>query len=1580
MPGNEVGDRVHNFLDRDSLSQSQHHSQVAEGTFPLPNSNLWVGNHRQISTPLSYSPKNYNVHQSNSEKAHSSQSTRMPHGMNFMQPTLRSDFTKTQNQNQQPNLNGYMHGHQILHTRQNETNFLGVDTDSDRNNLTSRAFATLEQGNGPENTDSPVSFNFFGGQQPVAAQHPAMLPSLPSQQSGFNEMQLLHQQVMLKQMQELQRQKQLHQLESRQQNLMNQISSLANHSPSLINGTPVNDSLNSFMRQPELMGGTTNWVQPETGRSMGVFHDQSLYGVPISNTRSGSSQYSNIQIDKPAIQQIFPGNQHTVLPDQFAMQDGTLVSRQGIQGKNLFGQSLSSGGMLDNIQQMNNAQQRNASGTLHEKQTLQAPPSQNAATLDPTEERILFGNDDSIWDAFGRNSNVLGGTDFSNAFPSIQSGSWSALMQSAVAETPSSEMGTQEQWNGLSLHNPEITPQNNQPSMFNDNGKQQTVWIDNNLHVSSLNSRSFPPSNDPNLRGFQQSGMKYTNEQRERSQSNASQRPDSSLNVQAIQNYGNTAHSSGPELNPRSFLGSWAHQQKQNGQNVIESVPSSADRSFRSHENHNSFQQIRRNDSSMVMQGEMVHEVGIGNAEPVPSSSNLRDHGKSALGSPHINRPDLSTVKSNQETGHPPSSFQFNNWKRVDSGAKTKGSEGSGSFQHNLNRGPQVLESSANSTDKETVDCSKRDGQLRENAWLDASKQKSSGQLGRKTSGGRKFQYHPMGNLDVDVDVEPSFGMKHGIALSQAMAQQLPQGLQSHEHGLLGHSKVVGNFSRNFTEIEKGRLTGLQGKGEDDLPSSGILSGYAASPGINAPNKSGPSSQNMLELLHKVDQSREHNSSDYNPSSEKPEPEMSDGSVGQLQQNQSVSSQGFSLQLGPPSQRVPVPNRPLSSQTSQNINASSSAHSAPVLFLPPSREPSQVNNMQGGFSAFTPGFHNARSQLQNQQVAAFDGLVSRFKQNDDACDRAQADSSSSCPPNDVSSAGNMPQPSAIKQPHSRVLATQTSAPQPVMSFPSVSHNIWTTIGTQSGQSRTTPFNLFHHQPKPTSTLEANSLDPHKCDNQDSYPNAEEQLAKEKPHQQVLAENLDRAQKINASEGTEPSILWNAAASQRDIEAFGRSLKPNNSNYSLLHQMQAMKNTTETDPSDRGSKRFKGSDAIIHHVSAPSSDSKLLSFSSDSNAPSHLPQGNVPSHNLAAFGRSDSENYSSSSKSIAPVRENSQISPQMAPSWFNQFGTFKNGQILPITEARNPQSLIIGKPIDSLHTHHLQEQVKAPADTCQVAISSVQQDSITVTVANESFSSPHSLPPSLTDQHLVAVRPKKRKSSTSELLPWHKEIIHGSGRPFSVSMAEQDWSQVANRLTEKVEDEAEMCDDGLSLVKPKRRLVLTTQLMQQLLRPPPASVLSLNSRPDYDSVVYSAARLELGDTCSLVSSSESDFSLPAGSRNLLAEKMKTIEGTSYQHFTKVVEDFVDRARKLENDLLRLDKRASILDVRLECQDLEKFSVINRFAKFHGRAQADGAETSSSSSAPANIQKIFPQRYVTAIPSPRNFPDRVQCLSL
>ncbi|RWW90368.1 hypothetical protein BHE74_00000511 [Ensete ventricosum] len=76
--------------------------------------------------------------------------------------------------------------------------------------------------------------------------------------------------------------------------------------------------------------------------------------------------------------------------------------------------------------------------------------------------------------------------------------------------------------------------------------------------------------------------------------------------------------------------------------------------------------------------------------------------------------------------------------------------------------------------------------------------------------------------------------------------------------------------------------------------------------------------------------------------------------------------------------------------------------------------------------------------------------------------------------------------------------------------------------------------------------------------------------------------------------------------------------------------------------------------------------------------------------------------------------------------------------------------------------------------------------------------------------------------------------------------------------------------------------------------------------------------------------------------------------------------------------RLDGKTSLLDVRLECQELERFSIINRLVKFHGRTHADAVGVSSVSG--AYHRNIFPQRYITALTVPGNLPEGVLCLTL
>ncbi|XWS37285.1 hypothetical protein CRYUN_Cryun19dG0030100 [Craigia yunnanensis] len=1817
MPGNEVGDRIHNFLGQESLSQGQHHSQVTDGTWPGLSNNLWVGSQRQVGGPLVSSLKNFGVHQlAESDRGHSGQSSSLQHGLNFAQSGLRPEIAISQSQNQSPIANGYLQGHQAFQARQNETNFLGVDT-------TSRGLSALDShiGNAPdlhkknslrlESTESPINYDFFGAQQKISGQHSGMIQPLPRQQSEMTDMQLLQQHAIFKQMQELQRQQlsepQFQLPDARQLSSANQVSSVIKQgSGSLslapINGVPVHDASN-YSWQPEHMTPNAIWLQhgaspalqgssggfmfsPEQGqvRLMGFVPqqvDQSFYGISTGGARGNPYQYSSVQMDKPLMQQVpassnsFPGNQYSMFSDQVGLQDGTSISRQGDQGKNVFvvaaRQGLNSGFHSENLQQMTIQPKKAAmqescgmqehpgsSETSLEKSVIQAAPSQSVATLDPTEERILFGSDDSVWDIFGRSTNmgpVLDGTDSFGAFPSLQSGSWSALMQSAVAETSSNDLGVQEEWSGLGVQNSEL-PSGNMPSpIVNDGSKQQSAWADNNLQTAStLNSKSFPMSTDANINldfcsvpGVQQSGVQIANEQTGRIHNDSSQKFVQQLTeerskwldcsplqkpvAESAQLLGNVAHSSDVQVSAKSISG---HQQglavynprgqphnMPNGWNFIESASCSGGVISKSQDIKSSLQPSQNSNHGGAMY-ERGHGSGLDH--PVPDANIESGNVNSGLGSLQVNREgsdlanvakrtDSRTTRVTKESCQQASnSHNLNLWKSIDSKANSGLSRIPAKYQQNQDKCPQTFDSSGNNcldkgaseanmlenpNVKETSNDSfhpnlshhTSTGAVRDNVWLDVNdprggKQKSSVHISRKPSGTRKFQYHPMG--DLDVEVEPSYGTK-SVTHSQAISQHVSQGLKGHDQRYFGQSKFTGDAAGESTEIEKGHFPGIQ---VDEVPSKSSNHGSAPDRSFVGfvPNKTAPMSQNMLELLPKVNQPREHStpathlsSSERNQSSEMPDAETSDGSVGQFKHNRPSASQSCGLQLGPPSQRFTIPDRTISSQSSpQGVNSLNSVHVSSEVgrkghtWLGPatsvqssthgvshgdiknnvssfsgqtSNKASQYN-IQGNFSAgFTSDYPYLKSHLQSQHAtsvgsqvtpnesvkAPFGGLASQSKQTDDSSERAQTSQlerklalciPKTAPNNDIASSETS-QPSSSNQNHARdpgqqfpvLEAMPASQPSSTSESPQQDAvtkmpNVWTSVSApqhlSGAQSSRASQNLFkpHHQ----SNINSETTLPRTKKLDDQIARAEGsgqyefRAGSAKPQSFVGEEQPAKTQQVLP----ENDASQNPATMQRDIEAFGCSLRPNNAanqNYSLLHQVQAMKNI-EIDPSNGSVKRFKGpapdsgldtqqvscqgaehlsygsdtmmTDAPINCSLVPSGDSKMLSFSSNTG---DNRETQLSSNDTLAFARNDSQHFSNANNSATNLKGGcSQISPQMAPSWFNQYGMFKNGQMLPSYDAQKTammkaaeKTFIVGRSSDSLHALHSNEQVNAAADAIQ--LENARQSSNLMPIAIEHISS-HSLPPDITYQNLVVVRARKRKSMTFELLPWHREVTQGSQRPQNISAAEVEWAHVANRLIEKIEDEPEMIEDWPPVLRSKRRLILTTQLMQQLLRAPPRVVLSADASKNYETLAYFVSRSVLGDACSTAYIPESDTTVPHHSGSTLSEKVKERN----QSILKAAEEFIIRAKKLEKDLQSLDKRASILDLRVECQDLEKFSVINRFAKFHGRGQADGAETSSSSDAISCSHKFFPQRYVTALPMPRNLPDRVQCLAL
>ncbi|KAG8088380.1 hypothetical protein GUJ93_ZPchr0010g9260 [Zizania palustris] len=70
-------------------------------------------------------------------------------------------------------------------------------------------------------------------------------------------------------------------------------------------------------------------------------------------------------------------------------------------------------------------------------------------------------------------------------------------------------------------------------------------------------------------------------------------------------------------------------------------------------------------------------------------------------------------------------------------------------------------------------------------------------------------------------------------------------------------------------------------------------------------------------------------------------------------------------------------------------------------------------------------------------------------------------------------------------------------------------------------------------------------------------------------------------------------------------------------------------------------------------------------------------------------------------------------------------------------------------------------------------------------------------------------------------------------------------------------------------------------------------------------------------------------------------------------------------------LILNKGSSMLDVQLECQDLERISIVNRLGRFHVRNHH--AAQVEASSTDLGLRRIYPDRHVMPFAVPGNLPE-------
>ncbi|CAH2073596.1 unnamed protein product [Thlaspi arvense] len=1478
MPGNEFGERIHNFFGQEGLSQDQHQSQVVDGSWNSFSNGL-VGNQRQIDPSLIDNLKSYSTHQPGDPMR--GQPSNSQHGLNLTQQ-LRPEYSKSLLQEHQNPANGYMHGR----ATRNEANVLGVDAEASRDTLSARGF-TADLHKSPMRFEmggeSPVNYDFFGGQQQLNSQLPGMLQPFPRQQMTFNDMQLLKQQVMVKQMHEYQMQQQLQkqQLEARQLNSLNSNAvngsrSSDNQSHPLINGIPLQDA-SSNCWQPDLMTGNTNWmhrgmspvvqgsstglmITPEHGQAnlLAQQFEPSLYGMPLGGANAPQNSFSSVQMNRLASQHGSANrnplltNQPTSFLNQGDVQDSHMLPRSTFQEKLLFSNTSVSPGSNNrpNFESFQPEDSRERNISVQEKSYMKVPENitalQKSTALDPTEEKILFGSDDNLWEAFGNSTDMSltgnlmsSNSDLFDACPSLQSGSWSALMQSAVAETSSSDAGLHE-WGS----------------------KPQSLQANNNTAPHA----SFHIGNRA-----QESGVKASNTVSE------------GVHIDSIQTAVQHMRNRGNNVSDKSMGGNMFH----------------------------SSSSVRKNEGT-------EDRLGLWKAASNPNPAALMEQNN------HFTQ-NLPMQRGSNEFGITGAGNLSNLSRDVQ-----------GNIQHHLNYnsvekaipqlntrdGSQILESYASNNAG-----SNRMVNARDLSMLPGGKETQSGHVGVRPSIPRKFQYHPMGNIDV-TDEPCREKVSH-----------------------FGESKSLGQPAMNI-RIDKGHVSqndlnctneAFKGTGSENSPSSST----------SADNQV-KNASSRLELLHKVDQSQEH-SLETNVS-RIPEATSSAEYGGQFRRSQPSASQGFSLQLAPPSQPARSPdNVHFSMNSMQPLNA---LHAAPEKggtsqsrFAPWASNPSfpQQSTYQGPVPGI-PGESNVSSGLPYSKAYHQNQLMPQGKESDGS---------------DFDQRGHSAQtPSLLNQTihndkgHSAEGFRMLSASQPLVAFSSPQPSSSAGMMSNSRAGISAPQHRFWNQPSKPQT-DISRLHPFPTNHVDGSFSRQEnkhQLSSQNGGDMSLSGrdmvNMHGLQSkdIGAKQTSDAASIFSKMA-QSNHQTFGRSLPSNNLPKDKSPHDEHMAGSGEGVAPKMTVKRVE--DSAIHLQKVTSKGEQQSPSRSDGLVRDGL-NHKEPANQMLHFGQTDSQSFANKNHSASAGTDHQQISPQMAPSWYSQYGTFKNGLVQPVNDTgrftplkTGEQSSNVGSSVDGTHPVQSSKQFN------------VQQKSGSAPGAETPSS--ESLPHGATDKILKVDKPKKRKTATSELRSWNKEVMQGSQRLKTLSEAELDWVRATNRFAEKVEFET-LLEDGPP-IRSKRRLIYTTQLMQQLLSPPPATVISSVASSNYEFVAFTTARGTLGVACS--STSTDSNSTP------LSERAKT-ETISDQYICKAAEDFISRTRKLETDFAGLENGTTIADLRVEVEDLEKFAVINRFARFH--------PSSSSMDRTVSPVRLNSQRYVTIAPMPRNIPDSVQCLSL
>ncbi|XP_006649626.1 hornerin-like [Oryza brachyantha] len=1529
----------------------------------------------------------------------------------------------------------------------------------------------------------------------------------PTQHGGDNDYQMWQQQMMYKQLQEFQRQQQVQQLDhgARLQPSFGQFQAPAkpvptDQLPAMSNEMPNNESTayawshqlhassdpgltnNSQMLNPS---SNTNWEQYGGAPGVGNFVNGSMF----SNTQIQSMRPMGLAAHQmnPSLYQINTtsrdgsGNQHSQFlgfptdprsamtratahqSEKASMQFSSLMSEQGSSNsmQNFLGKvgdNIKVGTPVPVNHLQHGVQLQDFRGRptqvdfqvgLHEKSTMQVESGNGGASLDPTEEKFLFGNDeDSNWGALLRGGNDHGSSsmdndNFGGALPSLQSGSWSALMQEALQST-TSDNSPKEEWSGLSFQKQEQIIANNSNLQGHDHNKFTALSGANleNQRPSSASSYGDGTMHNPNFTGFQHAA-RTPYEQRDRMQHDSSNATGSNHQSTAEVNSGYFHQSMkqkqsddyGRQEQMNTSNGLWTHQKPETPRSNSHSTgghatPPSAHGFWMSQQNNIDHNISRESGSS---QNDWKSKTPL--AQDINSTPNVFNNDgnfwKSSGGNtnsvhrPQQMKPDISTLqmpndrsdgKSTSMMGSNMSTLNQEQYQAII--GRTGEHVG---LNNNIGRkGPEITGSLGRSAEQKSNDHnqdylnvlpterqghSSNHGQhvssdlaARRHPFFSGKESQNLGQSsGQQAMGSYMLQNHAMDNSGMNIRHSP------GNSVSN---QFPPQSHQTHNN-LKPRFITNSQASSNVSPVNEKMLMREEQFKSRYVPNSSSAPHFGGSDAGLPQNRAIQNSQHMLQLLHKVD-----NSTDSNTAADLPTSSPDNIANVQQQLNQS-SLQNFGLRLAPPSQRQLTPGHVWSTRT--DVDGKQPEHS-------------------------TKGEDHTQPSAASQSLAAGHPSSQPTPFNSSEIDGTGQQT------------GQFPQFGSVQQyPVSDARSGSVAMPQQGSSA-TVFKNVWTQISAQQRlagmQSNKITPNILQSMMFPNSTAESNLWGSQKADDQGQRASTPSDVATSSANSQnqetkqggdsdaglassemanfdstgaTVSRGNESLQKnssdgnftipvsslarlhqqgiMNPKQGESPVANFQAMkASQNTGIGLNGSPAPSNiqqQNYSLLHQMKAMRHA-DVDPANLAGKMLKspetGSDAsqvdwksgqrFAHgannsvrssvdntgnaNAAGPfPSDMKMLSFTPRNNddrspsIPSQFPSREPPSQGMVVTAQTEQQTQVQPANPSSDLMERSErprINPQMAPSWFERYGNHRNGQNLSMF---------------NLQKAHVPPYNVPKASWSMDNNSAEQRIDSGQTVRPGNYISSKKMEVSAPSS-IMQRRPKKRKSTESDLVSWHKIIEHPQTLK-NISTTEMDWAWAANRLMEKAEDDAESLEDVPINYIWRKRLRLTTRLIQQILPAIPGAVLRAKAASGYESVTYNIAMLTLGDACNMASYNSHTL---ADHENTSPEQTNTKK--MEDKLSKVVEVFAGRIKKIENDFVSLNKRASMLDVQLECQDLERISIVNRLGRFHGRNHAAGVEASSASE--MTPRRIFPERHVMPFAVPGNLPEGVYCLSL